>query len=53
VNSTYFFNGTWGLTCRAAQIRYYGEPAEETPRSAETATVLTPGVCAFLPIDGC
>ena len=55
VNSTYFFNGTWGLTCRAAQIRYYGEPAEmESQRPAETsAPVLTPGVCAFLPIDGC
>jgi hypothetical protein len=51
IDSTYFFNGTWGLTCRAAQIRYYGEPAEETPRPAETsAPVLTPGVCAFLPI---
>ena len=54
VDSTYFFNGTWGLTCRAAQIRYYGEPEEESPRPAETnAPVLTPGVCAFLPIDGC
>ena len=55
VDSTYFFNGTWGLTCRAAQVRYYGEEtAEETPRPAETnAPVLKPGVCAFLPIDGC
>lgn len=55
IDSTYFFNGTWGLTCRAAQIRFYGEPdEEETVRHVETAPpVLTPGVCAFLPIDGC
>jgi hypothetical protein len=54
VDSTYFFNGNWGLTCRAAQVRFYGaeETVVESPR-AETAPVLTPGVCAFLPIDGC
>lgn len=52
VDSTYFFNGTWGLTCRAAQVRFYGDAAEEeTP--AETVSVLKPGVCAFLPTDGC
>jgi hypothetical protein len=53
IDSTYFFNGTWGLTCRAAQIRYYGQPAEEeTARAAETfPSVLKLGACAFLPID--
>lgn len=50
VDSTYFFNGTWGLTIRAAQIRFYGE--EDSPPPVETSgPVLTPGVCAFLPID--
>jgi hypothetical protein len=50
IDSTYFFNGNWGLTVRAAQIRFYGTAEEETARPAETfPPVLTPGVCAFLP----
>jgi hypothetical protein len=50
IDSTYFFNGNWGLTVRAAQIRFYGTAEEETARPAETGPpVLTPGVCAFLP----
>ena len=56
VDSTYFFNGTWGLTCRAAQVRFYGPDAgsaEETRPHESVQAVLTPGVCAFLPTDGC
>ncbi len=46
VDSTYFFNGIWGLTCRAAQIRSWSV-AEASPAEPETQT-LQPNVCAFL-----
>ena len=50
VESTYFFNGTWGLTCRAVQVRFYG--AEAPTKIADenvTATFSLPrGHCAFL-----
>lgn len=52
VDSTYFFNGAWGLTCRASQVRFYGSETAEPESPAETPSVLKPGVCAFLPIDG-
>lgn len=51
IDSTYFFNGTWGLTCRAAQIRSYGGSVSvDEPETAEPETrALQPNVCAFLP----
>lgn len=47
IDSTYFFNGSWGLTCKASQIRYYdvGEIENEEPTPS---VVLRPDVCAFL-----
>lgn len=52
VESTYFFNGTWGLTCKAVQVRSYGPSAPtETSSSCELAgdsPVLPRGVCSFL-----
>lgn len=50
IDSTYFFNGTWGVICRAAQVRFYGDEPVEVTTSA-VAPVLKPGVCAFLPIS--
>ena len=53
IESTYFFNGTWGLTCRAYQVRYWGEAADEAsgdaapPPDAESFS-LPKGRCAFL-----
>lgn len=50
VDSTYFFNGTWGLTVKLAQVRFYGNL--ETPCDAqrsEDVPFLTKGTCAFLP----
>jgi hypothetical protein len=44
VESTYFFNGTWGLTCRASQVRFYSEETAPEP------TFSLKG-CAFLPTD--
>jgi hypothetical protein len=50
IDSTYFFNGNWGLTVRLYQVRYYG-PTVETTGAYETPTgpVLAKGLCAFLP----
>lgn len=54
VESSYFYNGNWGLTVRAYQVKYYaGAPVEE---SAEVPDVPTQawekGTCAFLPESG-
>jgi hypothetical protein len=48
VESNYFFNGNWGLTVRAHQVRFYG--AEQTAPAPEVyePSVLKSGVCAFL-----
>lgn len=49
IESNYFFNGNWGLTVRAAQVRFYGD--EKPLTVSETATeppVLQKGICAFL-----
>lgn len=45
IEATYFFNGTWGLVCRAAQIRSW---VNAEPEETEQPSVLTPNVCAFL-----
>ena len=43
IDSTYFFNSTWGLVCRANQVKTYGE--EERPDEEQG---LQKGVCAFI-----
>jgi hypothetical protein len=45
VDSTYFFNATWGLTVRAYQLRFY--ESNEPVSDAETFS-LQKGVCSFL-----
>lgn len=55
IETNYFFNGFWGLTVRASQVKTYGEPIESAgrtePDEPETAAapVLLSGRCAFLP----
>ena len=56
VDSTYFFNGNWGLTIRIYQLKTLGpsaaEPSvDEPPVTSSSAGGLKPGVCAFLPSD--
>jgi len=58
VDSTYFFNGLWGLTIRVYQIKTLGPSAEADAPSSSAAPPtgpsgggLKPGVCAFLPVD--
>jgi hypothetical protein len=48
IDSTYFFNGSWGLTCKASQIRYYDAGAIENEEPTPPSAVLRPDVCAFL-----
>jgi hypothetical protein len=43
VDSTYFFNGNWGLTVRAYQVKTW----TDAPLTVVT-DALKPGVCAFL-----
>lgn len=45
IDSTYFFNGNWGLTIRLYQIKTLSEPCLEND---DTETVLPKGSCAFL-----
>lgn len=49
IDSTYFFNGNWGLTVRLYQVRYYGGETGECGGPAEPTAVLLKGACAFLP----
>ena len=53
VDSTYFFNGNWGLTIRAYQVKTLNDApsveASDAEPYVETPAVLKPGVCAFLP----
>ena len=46
VDSTYFFNGNWGLTVRAYQVK----TLTDAPIVEEAPVALKPGVCAFLPV---
>ena len=46
VDSTYFFNGNWGLTCRAVQVKYVSDPVEED--EDEDEETITKGACAFI-----
>ena len=53
VDSTYFFNGSWGLTCRVYQLKLYGPvetvSAPQAP-SADAAPAFQKGTCAFLSV---
>jgi hypothetical protein len=46
IDSTYFFNGNWGLTVRVYQIKTLTEMCEETTAAPSS---LPKGTCAFLP----
>ena len=46
IESNYFFRGSWGLTVRAYQVKYYGGPEEPKKEVAEEP--LKKGICAFL-----
>lgn len=46
VDSTYFFNGNWGLTIKIYQIKVFGDVAISAPMVAEAP--LPKGICAFL-----
>ena len=50
VESSYFYNGNWGLTVRAYQVKYYGEESggEEPASAAEPTQAWEKGSCAFL-----
>jgi hypothetical protein len=43
IESTYFFNGNWGLTVRVYQVRFYGDA-----QSCVSTPILSRGTCAFL-----
>jgi len=54
IESNYFFNGAWGLTVRASQVKTYGGGPTESDEPDEPATAAAPGPilsgrCAFLP----
>jgi len=53
VDSTYFFNGNWGLTVRVYQVKTTGSPsaAESCEPVVSAETTLAKGVCAFLQAD--
>ena len=56
VDSTYFFNGNWGLTVRAYQVKTLTDVPSDEPTDAEPfvetpVVALKPGVCAFLPVS--
>jgi hypothetical protein len=46
IDSTYFFNGNWGLTVRVYQIKMLNEISEPSEQVSESS--LQKGVCAFL-----
>lgn len=49
IESNYFFNGNWGLTVRAYQVRFYGvEKPQTASEAAVEAPILSKGICAFL-----
>ena len=55
IDSTYFFNGNWGLTVKAYQVKTLTDaPSDDAVDSepfVEPTVTLTPGVCAFLPVS--
>jgi len=54
IESNYFFNGSWGLTVRASQVKTYGGDAQmncpvDEPETASPVPAFVAGRCAFLP----
>jgi hypothetical protein len=49
IDGSYFFNGNWGLICRASQVRFYSSlNATETCDPEPEVFSLKKGSCAFL-----
>ena len=50
IDSTYFFNGNWGLTVRIYQLKTLSDPviAPSVVESAPSEISLPKGICAFL-----
>jgi hypothetical protein len=46
IESNYFFRGSWGLTVRAYQVKYYG--GAEEPKREVAEEPLKKGICAFI-----
>lgn len=50
VDSTYYYNGSWGITVRLYQIKML-TAAPQTVGDSDAADVLEKGVCVFLTCD--
>lgn len=50
IDSTYFFNGNWGLVVRVYQLKTWGPCAETPAEPSSDGPVLAKGTCAFLPV---
>jgi hypothetical protein len=51
IDSTYFFNGNWGLTIRVQQLKTLSGPSEKDyVETAVAETSLQKGICAFLTV---
>ena len=52
VDSTYFFNGNWGLTIRTYQVKTLTDaPSVEETCAPSSEFSLPKGTCAFLPVE--
>jgi len=54
VDSTYFFNGNWGLTIRAYQVKTLTDSVSESVGESSDSSPsfsLPKGTCAFLPVE--
>lgn len=49
IESNYFFNGAWGLTVRASQVKTYGGESVDEPETDDAPGLILTGQCAFLP----
>jgi len=49
IESNYFFNGAWGLTVRASQVKTYGDATlPQTAEHEDAGVPILTGRCAFL-----
>lgn len=49
IESNYFFNGAWGLTVRASQVKTYGDATlPQTDEHEDAGVPILTGRCAFL-----
>jgi len=48
IESNYFFNGTWGLTCRANQVKMYEVSGRDEEGDRTEVSGFQKGVCAFI-----